>query len=178
MLRRTLLLVTLLLVPAAGRAQDVHPDIHYVPTSNGVIGAMFRLAMPTSDDVLYDLGSGDGRIVIAAARRFGLQGVGVEIDPALVKKATDNARKAGVADKVRFIQADLFKTDLSPATIVTLYLSPSINMRLRDKLRHELRSGARVVSNRFDMGDWAPDATEKADGRRVFLWKITQQGRP
>ena len=172
MLRRTLLLVTLLLVPVAGRAQDVHPDIHYVPTSNGVIDAMFRLAMPTADDVLYDLGSGDGRIVIAAAKRFGLRGVGVEIDPALVKKATENARKAGVEDKVRFVQADLFRTDISPATIVTLYLSPSINMRIRSKLQAELRDGARIVSNRFDMGDWKPDAQEKADGRRVYLWRI------
>ena len=154
------------------RGQEVHPDIHYVPTSNHVIDVMFTLAMPTADDVLYDLGSGDGRIVIAAARRFGLHGVGVEIDPALVKQATKNAQKAGVADKVRFIQADLFKTDISPATIVTLYLSPSVNMRIRGKLQAELRDGARIVSNRFDMGDWMPDAQEKADGRRVYLWRI------
>jgi precorrin-6B methylase 2 len=172
MTRRTAILALLLVWTVTGRAQEIHPDIHYVPTSNRVIDAMFRLAMPTAEDVLYDLGSGDGRIVIAAARRFGLHGVGVEIDPALVKQATKNAQKAGVADKVRFVQADLFKTDISPATIVTLYLSPSINIRIRGKLQEELRNGARIVSNRFDMGDWMPDAQERADGRRVYLWRI------
>lgn len=166
------LVLALFLSVATLRAQDIHPDIHYVPTSNGVINAMFRLAQPTANDVLYDLGSGDGRIVVEAAKRFGLRGVGVEIDPALVKKATENARKAGVSDKVRFVEGDLFKTDLSDATIVTLYLSNSINMRLRGKLQQELRPGARVVSNRFDMGDWMPDAQEKASGHRVFLWRI------
>jgi hypothetical protein len=153
-------------------AQDIHPDIHYVPSSDAVMETMFRLAAPTVDDVLYDLGSGDGRIVIAAAKRFGLRGVGVEIDPALVKKATDNARRAGVADRVRFEQTDLFKADISAATIVALYLSPTTNLRLRSKLQRELRAGTRVVSNRFDMGDWAPDAQEKVQGRRVFLWRI------
>jgi ubiquinone/menaquinone biosynthesis C-methylase UbiE len=153
-------------------AQEIHPDIHYVPTSNAVLDAMFRLAAPTADDVVYDLGSGDGRIVIAAARRFGARGVGVEIDPALIKKATENARKAGVADKVRFVQQDLFKADLSDATVVMLYLSPTTNLRLAPKLQRELRPGTRVVSNRFDMGDWKPDAEVKAGGRRVYLWRI------
>jgi len=174
MTSRFILLACLVASVIVGHAQEIHPDIHYVPTSNGVIDAMFTLAMPTAADVLYDLGSGDGRIVIAAARRFGLTGVGVEIDPALVKKANENARKAGVADKVRFIQADLFKTDLSPATIVTLYLSPSINIRLRGKLQSELHDGARIVSNRFDMGDWMPDAQVKTEGRRVYLWRIAK----
>jgi 23S rRNA G2445 N2-methylase RlmL len=165
----------LLLVGACltgARAQEIHPDIHYVPTSDAVIDAMFRLAAPATGDVLYDLGSGDGRIVIAAARRFGIRGIGVEIDPALVKKSTENARKAGVADRVTFMQEDLFKADLSPATIVTLYLSPVTNLRLRGKLQRELHAGARVVSNRFDMGDWKADATTEAGGRTVFLWKI------
>ena len=166
------ILAAFLLCSTAVLAQDIHPDIHYVPTSNGIIDAMFRLAQPTADDVLYDLGSGDGRIVIDAAKRFGLHGVGVEIDPALIKKSNENARKAGVADRVRFVQEDLFKADISPATIVTLYLSPSTNLRLRGKLQRELRPGTRVVSNRFDMGDWIPDAQEKLEGRRVFLWRI------
>jgi SAM-dependent methyltransferase len=166
------ILAALLLCSTTLLAQDIHPDIHYVPTSNGVINAMFRLAMPTADDVLYDLGSGDGRIVIDAAKRFGLHGVGVEIDPSLIKKSNDNARKEGVGDRVRFVQEDLFKADISGATIVTLYLSPSTNLRLRGKLQRELRPGTRVVSNRFDMGDWMPDAQEKVEGRRVFLWRI------
>jgi precorrin-6B methylase 2 len=157
---------------ASVQAQEIHPDIHYVPTSDAVMEAMFRMAQPTADDVLYDLGSGDGRIVIAAARRFGLHGVGVEIDPALVKKANENARKAGVADRVEFVQADLFKTDLSPATIVTLYLSPSINLRLKSKLQEELRPGARVLSNRFEIKGWPPDDSQKAGGRRVYVWRI------
>jgi len=153
-------------------AQDIHPDIHYVPTSNSVMDAMFKLASVTADDIVYDLGSGDGRIVIAAARKLGARGVGVELDPALVKKANDNARKAGVADKVRFVEGDLFKADLSDATVVMLYLSPTTNLRLAPKLQRELRPGARVVSNRFDMGDWKPDAEVKAGGRRIFLWRI------
>jgi SAM-dependent methyltransferase len=168
--RLTALLVTLAALTVS--AQEIHPDIHYVPTSDSVIDAMFRLARPASVDVLYDLGSGDGRIVIAAARRFGIKAVGVEIDPALVKKSNENARKAGVTDRVTFVQEDLFKVDLSPATIVTLYLSPATNLRLRGKLQRELHVGSRVVSNRFDMGDWKPDATAKAGGRTVFLWTI------
>lgn len=168
--RLTCIVCALLTLTAA--AQDIHPDIHYVPTSNSVIDAMFKLAAITADDIVYDLGSGDGRIVIAAARKLGAHGVGVEIDPELVKKATENARKAGVADKVRFVQGDLFQADLSSATVVTLYLSPTTNLRLAPKLQRELRPGARVVSNRFDMGDWTPDAQVKAGGRRVFLWRI------
>ena len=148
------------------------PDIHYVPTSNGVAEAMLKMAGVTASDVVYDLGSGDGRIPIIAAKKFGARAVGVEIDGDLIKTSNRNAQKAGVADKVTFLQQDLFKTDLSGATVVTLYLSNSINMRLRGKLQQELRPGARVVSNRFDMGDWVPDAQEKASGHRVFLWRI------
>jgi 16S rRNA G966 N2-methylase RsmD len=169
---RLYICLAVLLAASVMKAQEIHPDIHYVPTSNAVIEAMFRMAQPTADDVLYDLGSGDGRIVITAARRFGLHGVGIEIDPALVKKATENARKAGVAERVRFIEGDLFKADLSPATIVTLYLSPSINLRLKSKLQQELRADARVLSNRFDMRDWPADAKEKAGGHDVYLWRI------
>jgi precorrin-6B methylase 2 len=164
----------LLVLAALSAAQktDIHPDIHFVPTSNAVMDAMFRLAQVTRDDVVYDLGSGDGRIVIAAARRLGARGVGVEIDPALVRKAEQNARKAGVADKVRFVQADLFAADLSEATVVMLYLSPTTNLRVRAKLQRELRAGARVVSNRFDMGDWKPEANVKVGSQRVYLWTI------
>lgn len=169
------IVVSLLVVSLCGlaaQAQQIHPDIHYVPTSNSVIKAMFRLSQPMPGDVVYDLGSGDGRIVIAFAKQFGIRGVGVELDPELIRKSNQNARKAHVEDKVTFVQADLFQTDLSPATIVTLYLSPTTNLRLREKLRKELRPGARVVSNRFDMGDWKPDDETKAFGRHVFLWRI------
>jgi precorrin-6B methylase 2 len=148
------------------------PDIHYVPTSAGVADAMLKLARVTQDDIVYDLGSGDGRIVIAAAKKYGARGVGVELDADLVKNATKNATKAGVADKVRFVQADLFKTDLSEATVVTLYLSNSINMRLRSLLQQQLKPGSRVVSHRFEMGDWRPDASIRLEGTSVHLWTI------
>ncbi len=150
------------------------PDIHYVPTSGGVTDAMLKLAKVTPSDVVYDLGSGDGRIVIAAAKKFGARGVGVELDPELIKTATKNARKAGVADKVTFIQADLFKADLSDATVVTLYLSNSINRRIASILQRQLRPGARIVSHRFDMGDWKPEADVRLEGTHVYLWTIPE----
>jgi SAM-dependent methyltransferase len=148
------------------------PDIHYVPTSGGVTDAMLKLAEVTPSDVVYDLGSGDGRIVIAAAKKYGARGVGIELDPELIKTATKNARKAGVADKVTFIQADLFKADLSDATVVTLYLSNSINRRIASILQRQLKPGARIVSHRFDMGDWKPEADVRLEGTHVYLWTI------
>src|SRR5215467_8468682 len=148
------------------------PDIHYVPTSNGVADAMLKLAKTTASDVVYDLGSGDGRIVIAAAKKYGARGVGVELDADLINDAKKNAAKAGVADKVTFRQEDLFKTDLSDATVVTLYLSNSINMRLRGILQRQLKPGARVVSHRFTMGDWKPEAEQHLEGTSIYLWTI------
>jgi len=148
------------------------PDIHFVPTPNSVIDAMLTLAHVTPNDVVYDLGSGDGRIVVAAAKRFGARGVGVELDADLIKQAQNRARKARVADKVSFEQGDLFKADLSDATVVTLYLSNSINRRLEPKLMHELKPGSRVVSHRFEMFDWKPDAQVSVHGTRVYLWTI------
>ena len=133
---------------------------------------MLKLAHTTASDVVYDLGSGDGRIVIAAAKKFGARGVGVELDAGLIKGATKNAAKAGVADKVTFRQEDLFKTDLSDATVVTLYLSNSINMRLRGILQRQLKPGARVVSHRFMMGDWKPDGEQHLEGTSIYLWTI------
>jgi cyclopropane fatty-acyl-phospholipid synthase-like methyltransferase len=167
----------LVLLLAAGRlsaqiAPAPSPDIHYVPTSNGVAEAMLKLANTTAADVVYDLGSGDGRIVIAAAKKFGARGVGIEIDPDLIKDAKKKAVKAGVADKVTFRQQDLFKTDLSDATVVTLYLSNSINMRLRSILQQQLKPGARVVSHRFMMGDWKPEAERHLEGTSIYLWTI------
>jgi SAM-dependent methyltransferase len=150
-------------------------DIHYVPTSTEAVETMLKMAKVTGSDVVYDLGSGDGRIPIAAARLYGARGIGVELDPKLVRLANDNARDAGVADKVTFVQADLFKTDLSKATVVTLYLSPSINLRLRAKLQRELAPGSRVVSNRFPIPDWPPEQQIKVGDQDVFLWTIAQR---
>jgi len=159
-------------IAIAQRAAGPSPDIHYVPTSNGVAEAMLKLANTTAADVVYDLGSGDGRIVIAAAKKFGARGVGIEIDPELIKQAEKNAAKAGVSDKVTFRRDDLFKTDLSDATVVTLYLSTSINMRLRGILERQLKPGARIVSHRFTMGDWKPEAQQRLEGTTIYLWTI------
>ena len=133
---------------------------------------MLRLARITAQDVVYDLGSGDGRIIITAAQKFGARGVGVELDPALVKRARADAVRAGVQDRVTFTQADLFKTDLSRATVVTLYLSPSINLRLESKLRRELGPGARIVSHRFPIGTWKPEQDVLVEQTHVYLWTL------
>jgi SAM-dependent methyltransferase len=157
----------------------IHPgaDVPYVQTPHEVVAEMLRLAEVGRDDVVYDLGSGDGRLVIAAARDFGARGVGVEIDPRLVASSAESARRAGVGDRVSFREADLFQVDLSDATVVTLYLSRALNLRLRPKLLRELRPGARIVSHDFDMGEWAPTRTIRVDlrdrGARVYLWVVT-----
>jgi SAM-dependent methyltransferase len=150
------------------------PDIYYAPTRHAVADAMLQLAGVTGTDVVYDLGSGDGRIVIIAAQKYGARGVGVEIDPALVARARQNAEDAGVTSLVTFVEGDLFATDLSPATVVTLYLSGSVNRLLEPKLKRELRPGARVVSHQFPMPGWTPDATIRPDGIDVFLWRIRE----
>jgi cyclopropane fatty-acyl-phospholipid synthase-like methyltransferase len=161
----------LLLFAAVGFSQT--PDIHYVPTSDPLVDIMLNAAKVTANDVVYDLGSGDGRLVITAARKYGARGVGVEIDPELVKQSRRNAEKAGVADKVRFVQGDLFRTDLSDATVVTMFLSQSINARLEPKLKRELKPGARVVSHRFPMPPgWKPDKDIAARSTHVYLWVI------
>jgi ribosomal protein L11 methylase PrmA len=157
--------------PASGQGAPT-PDIHYVPTPSDVVDTMLTMAAVTSRDVVYDLGSGDGRIVIEAARKYGARGVGVELDSDLVKSARAKARKAGVSDRVSFVQADLFKTDLSEATVVTLYLSASINLRLRSKLQEELQPGSRVVSHRFPIGDWMPERDVMVGRNRVLFWTI------
>jgi SAM-dependent methyltransferase len=132
------------------------PEVPYMPTHEKVVAEMLKVAKVGKDDILYDLGSGDGRIVITAAKKFGTRGVGVDIDPDLIREARENATKAGVADKVTFIQQDLFETDIRDATVVTLYLLPEINLRLRPKLLSDLKPGTRVVSHNHDMGDWKP----------------------
>ena len=149
------------------------PDVLYVPTPQPVVEAMLDLAQVKAADVVYDLGSGDGRIVITAAKKYGARGVGIEMDAALVKQARENAAAAGVADRVRFVTADLFTADIRPASVVTLYLLQSLNERLRPKLVRELRPGARVVSHVFNMGpEWPAEQTITVDRSRVFLWSI------
>lgn len=155
---------------------SVKPDVLYVPTPQIVVDAMLQLANVTSTDVVYDLGSGDGRIVITAAKTFGARGVGVEIDPALVKTATENAMAAGVSDRVTFVAQNLYDADLKNATVVTLYLLQSINERLRPKLVRELKPGARVVSHVFNMGpEWPPERTLEIGPNRLFLWTIAER---
>jgi len=154
----------------------------YVVTSQEVVEEMLRLAGVGKDDLVYDLGSGDGRIVITAARLYGARGVGVELDPELVRRARDNARRANVSHLVEFRQQDLMTVDLSLATVVTLYLGREANLKLRPRLRAQLRPGARVVSHEFDMGDWGPSAIlrvrdESSGFRTLYLWRI-ESGRP
>ena len=141
------------------------------------LAEMLKLAGVQSSDVLYDLGCGDGRIVVTAAQKFGNRGVGVDIDPERIKEAVANARKGGVEDKTKFIEKDLFDADLREASVVTLYLLPDFNMRLRPKLLRELKVGTRIVSHSFDMGDWAPDKTVKIDYRTLYLWTVTEKAK-
>lgn len=156
------------------RAQDrpaKTPDIHYTPTRHAVADAMLQMAQVTRTDVVYDLGSGDGRIPIIAAQKYGARGIGIEIDRGLVERSTVNARDAGVTVQVTFITGDLFSADLSPATVITLYLSRSINNLLEGKLR-ALRPGTRIVSHQFPIGRWPPDATRQVDESTLFLWRV------
>jgi hypothetical protein len=148
-------------------------DVPYVPTPPRVVSAMLEVAQVGKDDVLYDLGSGDGRIPITAAKQFGTRGVGVDIDPERVQEATANAQRAGVSDRVQFRQQDLFETDLSEATVVTLYLLPQVNLDLRPRLL-QLKPGTRIVSHSFDMGDWKPDRTLQVDGSTIYYWVVPE----
>jgi SAM-dependent methyltransferase len=165
--------VVLALTAAPVAAQESRsPDVHFVPTPHEVVTEMLRVAKVGRKDVLYDLGSGDGRIVIAAAKKYGTRGTGIDLDPARIEESQAAARKARVTGKVQFRQADLFETDLRDASVVTLYLLPTLNVRLRPKLYRELRPGSRVVSHAFDMGDWKPDSTFMVSTNAVFYWVI------
>jgi SAM-dependent methyltransferase len=158
------------------------PEVPYVPTSPEAVKAMLQLANVKPDDVVYDLGCGDGRIVIAAAKDFGARAVGVDIDPQRVTEARENATKAGIQDRVRFEEKDLFQADIHDATVVTLFLLTDVNLRLRPKLLKELKPGTRVVSNTFGMGDWKPEKEVKVGNEadagflshRLYLWTIPQ----
>jgi SAM-dependent methyltransferase len=170
------LAVALAFCASAATAQERAPDINYVPTPLPVVERMLELARVGKDDVVYDLGSGDGRIPIVAAQRYGARGVGIEINPVWVRDARAIAERLGVADRVAFRIEDLFTTDLREATVVTLYLFPTVNAKLQPKLARELKPGTRVVSHEYRIGDWLPDHTETmvVDGRRheLHLWTV------
>jgi SAM-dependent methyltransferase len=168
---------------AAGQA--VKPEVPYVPTTDPAVQAMLKLADVKKTDIVYDLGCGDGRIVIAAAKTYGAHGVGIDINPQRIQEAKENAKKAGVEDLVRFEENDLFKADIHEATVVTLFLLQTVNLRLRPKLLKELKPGTRIVSNTFDMGAWKADKEETLKGEdddfggglshKFFLWIVPQR---
>ncbi|HEV2610310.1 MAG TPA: class I SAM-dependent methyltransferase [Noviherbaspirillum sp.] len=158
-------------------AQNAKPpvlDVPYVPTPQPVVDKMLQMAKVTKKDLLYDLGCGDGRMVVTAAKKYGARGIGIDIDPKRISDAKANAKKAGVTGRTTFTVGDLFQTDLSDATVVTLYLLNSINRKLRPQLWEQLKVGTRVVSHSFDMGDeWPPEKTEVVDGSTIYYWTIT-----
>jgi SAM-dependent methyltransferase len=152
----------------------VSPDVRYVPTRQEVVDAMLELADVNDDDIVYDLGCGDGRIVITAAKEYGATGVGIDIDPERIKEANENARKAKVTDKVKFRTGNLFETDFSEASVVTLYLLTSLNLKLRPILLSQLKPGTRIVSHSFSMGDWEPEQTIYVNGSTIYFWIVPE----
>lgn len=156
------------------------PDVPYLPTTEAAVDAMLKLASVKSSDVVYDLGCGDGRLVIAAAKEYGAHGVGIDINPDRIREANANARKAGIENLVRFEENDFFKADIHEATVVTLFLLNSVDLQLRPRLLQELKPGTRIVSNTFRMGDWTPDREEIVEGtdektffsRKLYLWTV------
>jgi ribosomal protein L11 methylase PrmA len=152
-------------------------DVPYVPTPPDVVEAMLKLAEVKAGDFVIDLGCGDGRIVVMAAEKFGARARGVDFNPTRIKEAEENASKAGVTARVKFVQGDFFEADIHDASVVTLYLLPDVNLKLRPKLLKDLKIGSRIVSNSFDMGDWEPDKTADQDGRTLRLWIVTEKAR-
>ncbi len=155
-------------------------DVPYVPTPDAIVEEMFRLAEVDGDDILYDLGSGDGRIPIAAARQFGIRAVGVELNPARIKEAKENALVAEVTDKVEFFEEDIFEFDFSEATVVIMYLFPEVNLKLRPKIL-QMKPGTRIISHKYTMGDWEPEQTKTVTGEngkehKLYLWRVPANG--
>jgi SAM-dependent methyltransferase len=160
---------------AADQKPKRTPDVHWEPSEPAIVDAMLDLAKVTKKDVVFDLGCGDGRIVIQAARKFQARGVGIDIDPQRIAESKQNAVKAGVAGKVKFITEDLFEAKISDATVVMLYLWPQVNLKLRPKLLAELRPGVRVVSHSHDMGDWKAEKEIEVEGHRLYFWTIPKK---
>jgi SAM-dependent methyltransferase len=182
------LVIGVSLAEAQSREQRRQFDVPYVPTTEEAVRTMLKLADVKRADIVYDLGCGDGRIVIAAAKTYGARGVGIDIDPDRIREAKENAKKAGVENLVRFEENDLFQADFHEATVVTLFLLRSVNLKLRPKLLQTLKPGTRVVSNTFDMGDWKPEKEQSLPGadddeaaylsHKFFLWTIPRRGQP
>ena len=165
--------------PVAPHKELRAPDVVFVPTPHEVVDAMLKVAKVGKGDVLYDLGSGDGRIPITAAQKYGIaRGIGIDINPERIKEANENLSKARVGGRVRFVNADLFESDLSDATVITLYLLPTLNLKLLPKLLKEVKPGTRVVSHAFDMGSWKPEQALKVGTRSVYFWTIPAPGTP
>jgi SAM-dependent methyltransferase len=179
-----LLLAACCVTPAPAQSTEARrkPDVPFVPTTDDAVQAMLKLADVKATDTVYDLGCGDGRIVIAAAKNFGARAVGIDIDPQRIKEANENAKKAGVEKRVKFIEQDLFKADFHEATVVTLFLLPQVNLQLKPVLMKQLKPGTRIVSNTFDMGDWKAEKEFNVGGdngdddaflsRHLFLWTV------
>jgi ribosomal protein L11 methylase PrmA len=161
-----------LLAQAQKQPATQYPDVIFVPTPQEVVEDMLRLANVQKGDVLYDLGSGDGRIPITAARKYGIKATGIDIDPERIREANENARKAGVTGLVQFRQENLFTADFKDATIITLYLLPDLNVKLRPKLWNELKPGTRIVSHQFEMGTWKPEKRLESNGRTIYFWTV------
>ncbi len=164
----------LLLLSSFAKAQ-VQKDVPFVPTPLPVVEEMLRLADPQEGEVLYDLGCGDGRIVITAAKKYNIKGIGVDIDPQRIEESNENAKKVGVADRVKFLEKNLFEMDFGDADVLCMYLLTSVNAKLRPKILADMKPGARVVSHAFDMGDWQPDKTvqvKSSDNRTVYFWIV------
>ena len=171
---KSIFAITLVACAALAQApEQIQINPPYVRTPDKVVNAMLKLAGVKTTDIVYDLGCGDGRIVIAAAQQYGAHGVGIDIDPERVQEAREYSRKAGVEALVKFEVNDLFAADIHNATVVALYLLPDVNLRLRPKLLKELKPGTRIVSHDFDMGDWKPEKEVQVDaGTRIYLWTI------
>jgi predicted RNA methylase len=182
MMRKLIVVTTALVVlalsqvsPAAqSQAPLRDPDVIFVPTPQPVVDAMLKLANVGKSDVVYDLGCGDGIIVITAAKQFGARGVGIDINPVRIRESNANAVTAGVTELVTFKNADIFadSTNISEASVVTLYLLPSLNVKLMPKLLKELKPGTRIVSHSFDMGEWKPDQVVEVENRMIYLWTV------
>jgi Methyltransferase domain len=160
-------------IPSAAELNE--SEALYLPTPQRVVDAMLQLANVGPGDVLYDLGAGDGRIPVTAARRFGIRAVGIELDARKIEVARRNAQESGVEQRVEFRQADVFEADFREASVVTLFLFPEMNLRLRPRLLTELAPGTRIVSHRFDLGDWPPDRRANVDGHAIFLWIVPRR---
>ena len=160
---------------AQAAAPTRRPDVIYVPTPEPVVEAMLQVANVTKNDVVYDLGCGDGRIPVTAARKYGARGFCFDIDPERIKEANDNVAKNNVGNLVKVVQGDLFEQDLSGASVITLYLLPSLNVKLMPKLMKECKPGTRIVSHAFDMGDWKPEKELDVEGRKVYFWTIPKR---